>query len=252
MFPLSDLDFLILVELTPKPWDWRKDYSIYPVFYGIAVLRWEYCSNLRTMRIGRETDITIATNLLEARFLAGNRPHFDALNELVKRADFWSKEDFFNAKVQEQIERYQRYPQYIYNLEWLSTALEACVICICCIGWRCAILGLDPWGYLQSGFFILKNISNYKKVFHFLFKVQFALHLILKRYDNRLLFDRQIKVSSYWVSEEGNPAVENNGKCFSKHYQFLWLVIYWFSSIEKMFHQIGILYWPIRRWFSTD
>lgn len=39
-------------------------------------------------------DITIATNLLEARFLTGNRPHFDVLNELVKRADFGRKRIF--------------------------------------------------------------------------------------------------------------------------------------------------------------
>ncbi len=94
------------------------------------------------MQLEGKQDITIVTNLLEARFLIGNRPLFDALNELVKRADYWSKEDFFNAKVQEQIERYQRYHNAAYNLsQILSSARAVCVICICCIRWRCAIRG---------------------------------------------------------------------------------------------------------------
>ena len=62
-------------------------------------------------------DITIATNLLEARFLSGNQACFKALQESVNGVDFWSKEEFFNAKVQERIERYQRYHNTGYNLE---------------------------------------------------------------------------------------------------------------------------------------
>ena len=40
MFPLSDLDFLILVEQTPSPEIEEKLLNL-SSFYGIAVLRWE-------------------------------------------------------------------------------------------------------------------------------------------------------------------------------------------------------------------
>ena len=49
--------------------------------------------------------------------------------------------------------------------------------------------------------------------------MRFALHLILKRYDNRLLFERQIKVSEMLGFEgEGNRGVEKMMKRFSKLY----------------------------------
>ena len=95
MFPLSDLDFLILVEQTPIPEIEEKLLNLSNFLWDCG---FEVGNSVRTLEqceLEGKQDITIATNLLEARFLAGNRPHFDALNELVKRADFWSKEDFF-------------------------------------------------------------------------------------------------------------------------------------------------------------
>ena len=41
----------------------------------------------------------------------------NALDEILKKPDFWAVKLFFDAKVQEQIERYQRYHNTSYNLE---------------------------------------------------------------------------------------------------------------------------------------
>lgn len=217
MFPLSDLDFLILVEQTPSPEIEEKITQFIQFLWDCG---FEVGNSVRTLaqcELEGKQDITIATNLLEARFLAGNRPHFDALNELVKRADFWSKEDFFNAKVQEQIERYQRYHNTAYNLEPDIKYSPGGLRDLHLLYWvalrHSGALTLEA--ILQSGFIYPQEYQQLQESRAFLFKVRFALHLILKRYDNRLLFDRQIKVSELLgFRGEGNPAVEKMMKCF--------------------------------------
>ena len=217
MFPLSDLDFLILVEQTPIPEIEEKITQFIQFLWDCG---FEVGNSVRTLaqcELEGKQDITIATNLLEARFLAGNRPHFDALNELVKRADFWSKEDFFNAKVQEQIERYQRYHNTAYNLEPDIKFSPGGLRDLHLLYWvalrHSGALTLEA--ILQSGFIYPQEYQQLQESRAFLFKVRFALHLILKRYDNRLLFDRQIKVSELLgFRGEGNPAVEKMMKCF--------------------------------------
>ena len=217
MFPLSDLDFLILVEQIPSPEIEEKITQFIQFLWDCG---FEVGNSVRTLEQceseGKQ-DITIATNLLEARFLAGNRPHFDALNELVKRADFWSKEDFFNAKVQEQIERYQRYHNTAYNLEPDIKYSPGGLRDLHLLYWvalrHSGALTLEA--ILQSGFIYPQEYQQLQESRAFLFKVRFALHLILKRYDNRLLFDRQIKVSELLdFRGEGNQAVEKMMKCF--------------------------------------
>ena len=217
MFPLSDLDFLILVKQIPSQ-DIEEKITQFIQFLwdcgfevGHSVRTLEQCESE-----GKQ-DITIATNLLEARFLAGNRPHFDALNELVKNAGFWSKEDFFNAKVQEQIERYQRYHNTAYNLEPDIKYSPGGLRDLHLLYWvalrHSGALTLEA--ILQSGFIYPQEYQQLQESRAFLFKVRFALHLILKRYDNRLLFDRQIKVSELLdFRGEGNQAVEKMMKCF--------------------------------------
>ena len=217
MFPLSDLDFLILVEQTPSPEIEEKITQFIQFLWDCG---FEVGNSVRTLQQceseGKQ-DITIATNLLEARFLTGNRPHFDALNELLKRADFWSKEDFFNAKVQEQIERYQRYHNTAYNLEPDIKYSPGGLRDLHLLYWvalrHSGALTLEA--ILQSGFIYPQEYQQLQESRAFLFKVRFALHLILKRYDNRLLFDRQIKVSELLgFRGEGNQAVEKMMKCF--------------------------------------
>ncbi|WP_118865373.1 bifunctional uridylyltransferase/uridylyl-removing protein GlnD [Haemophilus haemolyticus] len=217
MFPLSDLDFLILVEQTPSP---KIEEKITQFIQFLWDCGFEVGNSVRTLEQceseGKQ-DITIATNLLEARFLAGNRPHFDVLNELVKNTDFWSKEGFFNAKVQEQIERYQRYHNTAYNLEPDIKYSPGGLRDLHLLYWvalrHSGALTLEA--ILQSGFIYPQEYQQLQESRAFLFKVRFALHLILKRYDNRLLFDRQIKVSELLgFRGEGNQAVEKMMKCF--------------------------------------
>lgn len=217
MFPLSDLDFLILVEQTPIPEIEEKITQFIQFLWDCGFEVGHSVRTLQQCESEGKQDITIATNLLEAKFLAGNRPHFDALNELVKRADFWSKEDFFNAKVKEQIERYQRYHNTAYNLEpdiKFSPGGLRDLHLLCWVALRhSGALTLEA--ILQSGFIYPQEYQQLQESRAFLFKVRFALHLILKRYDNRLLFDRQIKVSELLgFRGEGNQAVEKMMKCF--------------------------------------
>ena len=217
MFPLSDLDFLILVEQMPSPEIEEKIIQFIQFLWDCG---FEVGNSVRTLEQceseGKQ-DITIATNLLEARFLTGNRPHFDVLNELVKNSDFWSKEDFFNAKVQEQIERYQRYYNTAYNLEpdikYSPGGLRDLHLLFWVALRHSGALTLEA--ILQSGFIYPQEYQQLQESRAFLFKVRFALHLILKRYDNRLLFDRQIKVSELLgFRGEDNQAVEKMMKCF--------------------------------------
>ena len=217
MFPLSDLDFLILVEQMPSPEIEEKIIQFIQFLWDCG---FEVGNSVRTLEQceseGKQ-DITIATNLLEARFLTGNRPHFDVLNELVKNSDFWSKEDFFNAKVQEQIERYQRYYNTAYNLEPDIKYSPGGLRDLHLLYWvalrHSGALTLEA--ILQSGFIYPQEYQQLQESRAFLFKVRFALHLILKRYDNRLLFDRQIKVSELLgFRGEDNQAVEKMMKCF--------------------------------------
>ena len=217
MFPLSDLDFLILTETPLMPETEEKIGRFVQFLWDCGFEVGHSVRTLAQCKAEGKRDITIATNLLEARFLSGNQACFKALQESVNGTDFWSKEEFFNAKVQERIERYQRYHNTGYNLEPDIKYSPGGLRDLHLLYW----IALRHTGaqtlqaISESGFIYPQEYQQLRESQAFLFKVRFALHLILKRYDNRLLFDRQIKVSQLLgFHGEGNQGVENMMKRF--------------------------------------
>jgi [protein-PII] uridylyltransferase len=64
-----------------------------------------------------KADITVATNLLESRLLAGEAGLFEQMTEATGPQHIWSSRDFFAAKVEEQRRRHAKFDDSGQNLE---------------------------------------------------------------------------------------------------------------------------------------
>ncbi|OOH89239.1 [protein-PII] uridylyltransferase [Pasteurellaceae bacterium 15-036681] len=217
MFPLSDLDILILSEQTV---DDTTQTALNEMFNLLWDSKFQVGATIRTLdecvAIG-EKEISVATNMLESRIILGNADLWQHLMERLFSAVFWPIGDFFQAKMQEKQERYARYHNTSYNLEPDLKHSPG--------GLR--DLHLLSWIMLrQYGVYSLENLMNrgilypeeyleLEKAQDLLFRMRFGLHLQLKRYDNRLRFDRQLQLSEQLGYQgEGNQPVEAMMKAY--------------------------------------
>ena len=217
MFPLSDLDFLFLSERTIVPPTEEKIAQFVQFLWDCGFDVGHSVRTLEECETEGKEDVSIATNLLESRYLFGERPLFEQLRHIFTKPDFWDKSAFFEAKIKEQAERYQRYHNTSYNLEPDIKYSPGGLRDLHLIYW----IALRHTGastleeILACGFIYPAEYHQLIDSQTFLFKVRFILHLFLKRYDNRLLFDRQIKVADMLGFQgEGNRGVEKMMKRF--------------------------------------
>ena len=222
MFPLSDLDFLIL---SAEPLTTELEQQVAEFVQFLWDCHFEVGHSIRTLAQCIEegkNDISIATNLLESRFLAGNQELFAQLTKQIYQDDFWSIKDFFVAKQAEKNERYQRYHNTAYNLEpdikYSPGGLRDLHL-LYWIAWR-HFKAKNLRDLLTFGFIYPEEYQALLECQTFLFKLRYALHLVIKRYDNRLLFERQLRISSMLGYQgEGNQAVEKMMKAYFRNSQ---------------------------------
>jgi len=157
-------------------------------------------------------DITIMTNLMEARLLAGDPLLFTQMQEALKPEHVWPVDAFFRAKLAEQQARHRKYDDTGYKLEPNVKESPGGLRDIHTIGWVAKRhFGANTLAELRDHGFLTKQECD--ELFagqDLLWRIRFALHMITGRREDRLLFDHQVKIAELfgYVDQDRNRAVE--------------------------------------------
>ncbi|MGB0129704.1 MAG: [protein-PII] uridylyltransferase [Rhodocyclaceae bacterium] len=191
LYPRSDVDLLLLIpdqvnlpvesrleQFVSLTWDIGLD-------VGHAVRTVDECLDEAAK------DITVQTNLLEARFLVGSRKLFNEFTaQLQSQID---PLDFYTAKRLEQEERYARYNDTPYSLEPNCKDSPGGLRDLQNVLWISRAAGLgSTWADLpRHGLITRAEMVQLVRTENFLRNVRIRLHLIAGRREDRLIFDHQ-------------------------------------------------------------
>lgn len=165
-----------------------------------------------------QRDITVATNLMEARLLAGPVALLDAMRVATGPDRLWPIQDFFSAKLREQAARHYKYHDTAYKLEPNVKESPGGLRDIQMIGWVAKRhFGAETLAELvQHGFLTVVEYASLVAGQTYLWRVRTALHLLSGRREDRLLFDHQRTLAQQFGYRDEGPhlAVEQ----FMKRY----------------------------------
>ena len=192
LHPASDVDVLILLKDSGEHHNEALS-SFITFLWDIGL---EIGHSVRTLAecvTEATADITVATNLQEGRLLIGPETLFEQQRLLCAPDKIWPSKDFFQAKLDEQMTRHQKYHDTAYNLEPNIKESPGGLRDIQVIGWVAKRhYGVDTLKELINDEFITeKEYQSLVEGQAFLWRVRFGLHAIAGRREDRLVFDHQ-------------------------------------------------------------
>ena len=193
LHPHSDIDLLILTRNGVEN-AWQDDLGAFVTL--LWDLRLDIGHSVRSIAESKQAardDVTILTNLLETRTIAGPDELRAELSREVYADDVSSDRDYFIAKREEQKRRHRKYGDTEYNLEPNVKGSPGALRDIQTIGWITKRhFGLETTADLTR--FSILTEEEYQILLTgetFLWQLRYGLQLIADRNENRLLFDHQ-------------------------------------------------------------
>lgn len=210
LHPYSDVDLLLLIH-SAQSLEEESEFSENLQFF-IALL-WdiglEVGHSVRTVDEcinEAENDITIISNLMESRLITGEQSLYETLSCQLSPEHLWPTKDFTAAKIQEKNKRYLKFNETAYNLEPNIKEGPGGLRDIQIIGWVAKRhFNVESLKELVGHNFLTHQ--EYEQLEHgqnFLWKIRFALHILCKRHEERLLFDYQRELAEQFGYKDGN------------------------------------------------
>jgi [protein-PII] uridylyltransferase len=191
LFPYSDVDVLFL--LPPEIGDADKDKvsELVGTLWDIGLEIGHSARNVAQCVAEAAQDITVQTNLLEARYLAGDHRLAREFLHAVKTT--LDPKAFFEAKLVEQQQRHGRFNDTADNLEPNLKESPGGLRDLATIVWICGANGLGRnWGELaRRGIITSEEVRHLTRYERTLQDLRIRLHYQASRREDRLLFDMQ-------------------------------------------------------------
>ena len=218
LYPASDVDLLILLEKSGHASAREFARALLSFLWDMGL---EVGHSVRTLKdCVRESkkDITVATNMMEARCLAGDTALFDEMRTVTGPPRIWPSKKFFAAKWQEQIERHHHFDDTAYNHEPNIKEGPGGLRDIQMIAWvtqrhfgTATLHDLVALEFLSESEY--RSLTRGRQL---LAQLRCGIHYLAGHREDRLLFDYQaaLAVRMGYVDRPGSLAVEQ----FMKRY----------------------------------
>ncbi len=188
--PKSDIDLLILLDV-------KEDESLQGKLSELVAQLWdmglEVGHSIRTIDecVSESHDITVQTNLLEARLICGDAKLYNALQIATQK--HLDPRDFFNAKLKEQQQRHARFVDADFNLEPNLKESPGGLRDLQTVMWisRAAGLGTRWIDLAHAGLISTSEARQIARHDALLKTLRTRLHYLAKRREDRLMFDFQ-------------------------------------------------------------
>ncbi len=209
LHPASDIDIMVLTDgrLSKNHKQSIEKFLVFLWDIGLEVGH-SVRSIKDCVREGKN-DITVVTNLMESRLLAGSAPAYREMCRLTGPKKIWPTKKFFEAKHAEQIERHKKYDDSEHKLEPNIKEGPGGLRDIQMIGWVAKrYFGAETLKDLVEHEFLTEE--EYKKLDAgqtLLWRIRYGLHVLTGRREDRLLFDLQRGIAQQF----GFKAQDNSG-----------------------------------------
>jgi len=213
LHPHSDVDLLLLLgdEEGKKKYGERIE--------RLIALLWEsgidVGHSVRTLQECRaiaESDLSVITNLMESRRIAGSAVLHRRMMQETRADLMWPSAEFFQAKLAERNERRRRYADAIYNLEPDVKNSPGGLRDLQLVGWitqrHFGARGLRA--LVEAGLLDDAELRLLQRGREFMQQLRYGLHILKKRGSDRLDFEtqRQLAPRFGYRDRRGSLAVE--------------------------------------------
>ncbi|MCF1181897.1 [protein-PII] uridylyltransferase [Marichromatium gracile] len=191
--PASDVDIMILVAPDAESRLSTQLEILLTLLWDIGLEVGHSVRSIDDCVREADQDVTVMTNLMEARLLAGGSALYARMLEVTSPAQLWDSARFFAAKTAEQQARWEKYGGTAYNLEPNIKENPGGLRDIQMIAWvaKRHFAARTLHDLVRHDFLTEAEYHTLIEGQALLWRIRFSLHRLAGRREDRLLFDHQ-------------------------------------------------------------